>query len=183
MRIFIGPYIRWIGPYQIADLLQYVGVNEDKCHEIGEYLSDTRLGDICRWIHEKKKRKIKIKIHDYDLWSMDHTLALIILPMLKKLKEVKHGSPWVDDEDVPEEFKSTSAPPKKYEWDTDDNYHKRWEYILDEMIWAFEQIVDEDSDLKYYVDGKFDREASDKHQNRVSNGLKLFGKYYQSLWN
>ena len=53
---------------------------------------------------------------------MDHTLAMIIVPMLKQLKETKHGAPFVDDEDVPEELKSTSAPAKENDWDTDDNH-------------------------------------------------------------
>ena len=32
---------------------------------------------------------------------MDRTLAHIIIPMLKQLKETKHGSAMVDDEDLP----------------------------------------------------------------------------------
>jgi hypothetical protein len=51
-----------------------------------------------------------IKIDKWDTWSMDHTLSPIILPMLKQLKEVKHGAPNVEDEDVPEHLRSTSAP-------------------------------------------------------------------------
>ena len=38
---------------------------------------------------------------------MDHTLANIILPMLKQLQATKHGSPMVDIEDVPEELRIT----------------------------------------------------------------------------
>ena len=34
-------------------------------------------------------RKESIHIHDYDTWNMDHTLALIALPMLKQLKETE----------------------------------------------------------------------------------------------
>ena len=182
MRVFIGPYRRWIGPFQIADWLQYVGVNEDKCHEIGKFLADTWLRNVCEWIDSKKKRNIKIKLHDYDIWSMDHTLSLIILPMLIKLKETKHGASWVDDEDVPEELKSTSAPPKEDEWGTDDNFFKRFDYILDEMIWAFEQIVNDDWELKFFTDSGLDREGQKKYQDRISNGLRLFGKYFQGLW-
>jgi hypothetical protein len=53
---------------------------------------------------------------------MDHTLSHIVLPMLKQLKKDKHGSPLVDDEDVPEELRSTSAPAKENDWDIDDNH-------------------------------------------------------------
>jgi hypothetical protein len=127
---------------------------------------------------------------------MDHTLALIVLPMLKQLKETKHSAPSVDDKDVPKELKSTSAPPQENEWDTDDNYFKRWDYVLDEMIWAFEQKCHDDWESDYY---KFEEGAGDgfpfgyklvledekgrkAHQKRISNGLKLFGKYYEGLW-
>ena len=152
-----------------------------------------------------------VKIDRYDTWSMDHTLAYIILPMLKQLKETKHGSPFVDDEDVPEELKSTSAPPKENEWDTDENHHKRWDWALDEMIFAFECKVD-DSWQNKFSSGEFDKKTvacqwdengkatmyewldGPNHtyqcdydgmkvvQERISNGFRLFGKYYENLW-
>ena len=55
MKVYIGPYKNWIGPYQIADLLQYIGFSEDTCHKIGERLSKTFLNTICLWIDSKKK--------------------------------------------------------------------------------------------------------------------------------
>lgn len=154
----------------------------------------------------KKKRKVKIKIDKFDTWSMDHTLAMIIHPMLKQLKKTKHGAPCVDDDDVPEELKSTTAPPKKNEWDTDSNHFKRWDYVLDEMIWTFKQlkrdneknfwIVEPELDLTSYpedegkdiipirwkVEGEMDQEAYEAHWTRIDNGTRLFGKYYRSLW-
>ena len=90
-----------------------------------------------------KERKISVRIDPHDTWSMYETLAHIIVPMLKQLKTSKHGSPFIDDIDVPDELKSTAAPPTEHEWDTDDNFHKRWEWALSEMIWAFEQLSDE----------------------------------------
>jgi len=92
----------------------------------------------------RRKRKIKIQIDRYDVWSADHTLALIIHPVLVELKKQKQGSPNVDDSDVPDYLKSTASPPKENEWDTDNNHHARWEYVLDEMIWAFEQHTHDD---------------------------------------
>jgi hypothetical protein len=153
-------------------------------------------------------RKVSIKIEPFDTWSMDHTLSLIIHPLLIQLKNTTHGSPNVDDEDVPEELRSTSAPPKEKEWDTDDNHHKRWEWALDEMIWAFAQKIDDDAerqfssgkiDIKFdkvNIDGedlyemvkgpddtyKFDQEGWEKWNERKRNGFRLFGKYFESLW-
>lgn len=88
-------------------------------------------------IHHRK-RKIVVRIDKFDTWNMDNTLAHIVLPMLKQIRATKHGAPNVDDEDVPDELKSTSAEPKKNTWDTDSNHFERWDYVLDEMIFAFE---------------------------------------------
>jgi hypothetical protein len=192
MKVFIGPYRDWIGPYQIADMIffwleKYPSDELEKrwdyrLHDaFGDWLSETWVNDFCQWIHEKKKRKVEVHIDEYDTWSMDHTLALIILPMLKQLKETAHGSAHTDDDDVPEELKSTSAPPKKYEYDTDENFDKRWQWILDQMIWAFEQKIIDDADGQFFING-FDAEGYNKYQSRMNNGFRLFGKYYQNLW-
>lgn len=216
MKVYIGPYNSWIGPYQIAKSFKHIGFNEDRCDKIGEWLSETWINALCEWFDSKKKRKINICIDQYDTWSMDHTLALIIIPMLKQLNETKHGAPFVDDEDVPEELKSVSAPPLTQEQldvgSTDDNHFKRWNWVLNEMIWAFEQLEDDNSDRQFYsgehdwtfvdinpeetdkekklskmVHGpnhtfKVDHEGLEKHQQRIRNGTRLFGKYYQNLW-
>lgn len=147
-------------------------------------------------IFDRLKQTIKVQIDPWDTWSLDHTLAHIIVPMLKQLNETKHGAGFVDDQDVPEglNLRSTEAPPKENEWDTDDNHFKRWDYVLNEMIWAFEQKVKDDWEQQFY---KFesdpnemlglkitwrDDEGRKKHQERMSNGFRLFGKYYEGLW-
>lgn len=152
---------------------------------------------INRIIDNRRGQKIKVRIDKWDTWSMDDTLSHIIAPMLKQLNDTKHGSPFVDDEDVPEELRSTSAPPKKDEYDLDDNHFKRWDWVLDEMIWAFEQKNrDGGWEGDYYgpyikregggiLGGSFewtDDEGRKKHQERMSNGFRLFGKYYENLW-
>jgi len=152
MKVHIGPYTRWIGPYQIVDFfLKPFIKDEDKLHEIGGWLANTFVNDICQFIESKKKRKIKVKIHKYDTWSMDDTLSHIIHPMLVQLKETKHGSPFVEDEDVPEHLRSTSAPPKENEWDTDAFHHDRWEWVLGEMVWAFGEIKDATWESQYHT--------------------------------
>jgi len=118
----------------------------------------------------RKKMKISVKIDPWDTWSMDVTLAHIILPMLKQLKETKHGAPHVDDEDVPEHLRKSAAPPTENDWDTDDNYFKRWDWVMDEMIFAFESKQNCTWTEKYV------------NQVRIINGLRLFGKYYEGLW-
>lgn len=143
---------------------------------------------------DKRTQKISVRIDNYDTWSMDHTLAHIILPMLKQLKETKHGAPMVDDEDVPAELMSKYAD-EKPKYGTDSNWFKRWDWVLDEMIWAFEQKCLDDWTEQYYGEWvedetqmfggyhiNVDDEGRRKHQERMSNGFRLFGKYYEGLW-
>lgn len=154
---------------------------------------------IGRYPKDDKERKISIRIDKWDTWNMDYTLALVIAPMLKQLKETKHGSPCVDDEDVPDHLKSTApgARDNCEEWQSDNNLHLRWDYVIDEMIFAMESLSNWDTEDKFYdhseVDEsenviqqikkmKVDYDGLKVHQARVQNGCKLFGKYFQTLW-
>ena len=112
------------------------------------------------------------------------------------MQATKHGAPHVDDEDVPDNLKSTNAEPKEEEWDTDSNHFLRWDWALDEMIWAFEQQADGSED-QFYDHGKkvpgesledswrrmkVDEQGLKAWQARKANGYRLFGKYYEALW-
>jgi len=190
----------WISPYTVLEKV-FFWREIDYDEPIIDKWSD-RLTPICQgiqkvldFIHPKINY---VKIDRWDTWSMDYTLSHIIVPMLKQLKETKHGAPFVDDEDVPEELKSTSAPPKENEWDTDENHFKRWDWALNEMIWAFEQNLDHDSEDKFFDHAEWDEKEKDFgknlhkikidqvglkiHQDRKANGFRLFGKYYSGLW-
>ena len=173
--------------------------NQDYEDYVLEAIEDgiQKVYDVFNWIwFDRRTQKIKVRIDPPDTWSMDHTLAHIVLPMLVQLKRTHHGSPCTDDKDVPKELRSTSAPLKENEYDTDDNHFKRWDWILDEMIWAFEQKCRDHWEEDYYgpyieskdkreLFGRFewiDDEGRQKHQERMSNGFKLFGKYYENLW-
>ena len=209
MKINIGPYKYWFGPYQLCALLKYVGVSESGRDNIAEKISAKPFD----WFDKKfKKRKIIIRIDDYDTWSANHTLSLIIHPLLVKLKNNKHGAPYIDDEDAPENLRSTNAKPKENEWDTDEFHFDRWDYVLDEMIFAFEKSIDNSWEEEFYsgksdtewkcinedetdpekrlyeaVCGpndtfKVDHDGIKKIQIRMQNGYRLFGKYYSHLW-
>jgi hypothetical protein len=152
------------------------------------------------------ERKIDVRIDKYDTWNMESTLAFIVLPMLKQLKETKHGSAWLP------EFDQTSNSAQysfdfyeegdKLAWEKG---HEHWNQILDKMIWSFEQINTNWEDQfhsgehDFYfedVEGteysimklgpndthKFDSEGYFKFQNRMQEGFELFGKYYRNLW-
>jgi len=236
MKIKIGPFKDWFGPYQLAEKLMFWVPKEkdeygfphtaDRVHKFGEWLAhgsiepEAEVGEIRKWgdrpptllyrflswIHSKQERTIKVQIDPWDTWSMDHTLAYIILPMLKQLKETKHGAPFVDPKDCPPELKPKKLTKKEKEnGHTDSTHFERWDWVLDEMIFAFENKVNDDweeqfetgeSDLQWkkledgcsqMVEGPnhtrvYDWEGRKAYQSRITNGFRLFGKYYENLW-
>ena len=163
-----------------------------------------------------KERKMEVSIERWDTYSMDHTAALVILPLLLQLRQSKHG--------VPNEFI------RHIGGDLDNNYCfdfvnddekdvfdqlcGKWEETLDKMIWSFQQVVDDSYDSKYHhgrmklgwkpieithpttgtvsnayemVDENpgehwYDHVGHELHEDRIQEGLELFGKYYRNLW-
>lgn len=202
MRIKIGKYKNWFGPYQVAELLCFWAKETvvyecgfkskpDYVDKFGEFLSNTWLYKVLVWIDEKKKRTVKVHIDKWDTWNMDHTLALIILPMLEQLRETKHGSPYVDDEDVPEYLRKGNEDQLTFEFYNrgltvdEDIIHKRWEWVLNEMIWAFKEHLDDNADEKFFnitTDPRYDHDAWTSWNEKKQNGFRLFGKYYTGLW-
>jgi hypothetical protein len=211
MKVFIGPYKSWLNVYNIVDHLQKIGVSEKMCEDIADWIIDnTNIQNYLDNINERKNRKIKIRIDKYDTWNMDCTLAYIIIPMLKQLKETKNGSQIVDEEDLPVHMRHTFRKHEE-DYDTDDRWiHYKWDWVLDEMIWAFEQKIDDNAKDKFYhgtaeyewelvsgVEGEesamhkmhqtnadywVDTKGMEEYQKRIDNGLRLFGKYYNGLW-
>lgn len=234
MKVYIGPYKNWFGPYQLAELLCFwvkevpdeygIKSKPEWVHNFGEWLAHgnvepeqevgtlsswdrerptTWLYKFLLWIDSKRKRKIEIRIDKWDTWSMDHTLAHIILPMLQQLKETTHGAPFVEMSDRPEHLQCYKEPE---DHDTDKFHFEAWDWALDEMIFAFkthasderweDQFEEGECDIQWeqlengmsrMVYGpnhtmKYDEEGRKKYQERITNGFRLFGKYYQNLW-
>jgi hypothetical protein len=153
------------------------------------------LDNTVNLIQMKRKRKVYVKVDSWDAWSGSNTLAIITLPLLKRIKQDKLGAPYVSNEDVPEHLKSL----EESEYVVDKNWFDRWDYVLDEMIWTFERLSMEDwTDLCYegvfdaeltpegFVYGsnhtsKFNKEKYEELKKRIDNGLMLFAKYFQNL--
>jgi hypothetical protein len=241
MKVNIGKYISWIGPYQIAEkILFWKDSNSDVVYTLGEFLAHgfhkqpeedkrrfsstndrpkTWIYKLCEYIHSKKKRKVKIKIDPWDVWSTDATISLLVLPLLIELKKQKHGSGNIDLCDVPEHLQFTSHEEydrqetfEFYHADTPSDaidVHTRYEWFLDELIWTFTQLQPDYDWKDQYQSGNIDfvsvpvenkentlyklehgpdytfvedKEAIEKHQKRIDNGLRLFSKYYHTLW-
>ena len=170
MKIYIGKYHNnWLSPYSILEPFEKVFKGYDAyLKEPPKFLTSICEG-LKRFLDIVHPRIEYVKIDKYDTWNADHTLAMVILPVLKQLKETKQGAPIVSDEDVPDEIKSMNAPRTESDWDIDEFYFKRFDYVLDEMIWSFGEIL-----ACSWLD--------DIDQERVDNGLRLFGKYYRGLW-
>jgi hypothetical protein len=231
MKIYINKYrYHWLSPYTVLEKVFFwreIDYDEPIIKKWSDRLQpfSVALQKILDKIHPKIDY---VKIDRWDTWSMDHTLAKIVLPMLKQLKATKHGSPIVDLEDVPEELRSTSTPDydqqrtfgfyeeAREEKDVDyEILHKRWDWVLDEMIFAFEHKVDDswedafrsgehdilwvpvdkDGNVVPKEDSQFHRmekgpndtyvcdyDGMQKVHDRMQNGFRLFGKYYQGLW-
>jgi len=139
--------------------------------------------NIENYTNDGEDQKVEVQIDEWDTWNMDHTLAHIVLPMLLQLKETKHGAPDVDMNDVPSELRCNDVESRAY-WDkgeTDEKFFDRWDWVLDEMIYAFDCKANK-NDWYMHFDIATQREAMDREQERISNGFRLFGKYYESLW-
>ena len=208
----------WLSPYIILEKVCFWEKDKDVFYEDGgTYEKITNLlvpvsKAIQLVLNLIYPRINYVKIDRWDTYSMDHTLADIILPMLRQLKEKNHGAPYVDDEDVPYELKSINDSPYIQEYHIDEKLHfARWNYVIDRMIFAFECKVDDswqdlfrsgEHDMKsvpceWDENGKptlytfekgpndtyvCDYEGMAEYEKRIQNGFRLFGKYYQNLW-
>lgn len=210
MKVYIGPYLRYIGPYQIAQkILFWKNTDDPTVTSLGDFLEhgfgknpdkETVFAKLCNWIYTKRKRKVKVRIDPWDSWNADQTLSLIILSVLKQLRESKYGSPFVEYDDVPEHLRPDHNEVVKMLKDdpgwVDEKFHDRWEWVIGEMIWAFEQVCSEDDEMQFYeypedMRGditsvtkqiKIDHDGLKAHKARKQNGFRLFGRYFSSLW-
>lgn len=168
--------------------------------------------------NKSSDRRVDIEIEKFDTYSLDHTLALIILPALLQLKATKMGVPSEFADELGADYnhqQSFDFAKEDHNWAFDEKV-KQWDVILDKMIWSFQQIVFDDWEQQYYhgkteydwvkTDQKFtnplngkvedtfqmvdknptehwtDYEGMRKHEERIQEGLELFGKYYRNLW-
>jgi hypothetical protein len=122
------------------------------------------------------RRKIKVHIDRYDTFSLDHTLALVILPCLVQLKKSQQGIPVIKDTEVDPNQESfdfgEDLESMQYEKNT-----QTWNEIIDKIIWSFQQLTINDKNA-------FDvnSEARTLYEERIQEGLTLFGTYYLALW-
>ena len=198
MKIYIGKYKNhWTSPFSILEKVLFWK------DDIYEKKPPKWLQTICEWnanfLDTINPRIEFVKIDKYDVWDFPESAGKILLPMLKEVRKQKQGSPCVDDCDVPDHLKSMNSPRVKDEWDVDDNFHKRFEWVLDEMIFSFESLSNNwekqfrsgESDFVFEDNGighgpnhtmVVDYDGMKIYQKRIQNGFRLFGLYYLTLW-
>ena len=138
--------------------------------------------DVKRWIISTYQR-MRYGVSDSECWSLDWTLTNFILPRLKHFKKINVHT----------------HPP--------DITPERWHEILDELIWTFEYMHDEEKFnpmppvmyVRVNMDDYFKNinrektpeqkqawkeyfEKSAELEERRKRGMQLFAKYYFQLW-
>ena len=93
---------------------------------------------------------------DSETYSLDLTIAKFALPRLKRFKKLKCGYPGYFDSPV--------------ELSHEDGM-KKWDEILDKMIYAMKIIS---NDRKW--------NAPETDQEKVDEGVRLFGEHFRCLW-
>ena len=94
-------------------------------------------------------------------WGLDTYLGDIALPVLKYLRNNKCGIALVEG------FEDKSF----------EEQEKAWNDVLDKMIKSFQLIKDDDFDTEVHP-----IEWYKEHQEQIQEGLQLFARYYQNLW-
>jgi hypothetical protein len=232
MKATIGKHVHWFNTQRIERRYfewrhkKYVWeVNENE----HDWLDRTVMKLLDAWqtvlhytinqIQSRRKQKIKVRVDPWDSWSADATLSHVILPVLEQLRDTKHGAPFVDLEDVPQELRDDKLTKKQKEnGEVGDKHFERWDYVLDEMIWSFREIANGNPGEEEFFSGKSDftwtkvdvhgNEVGDDHdgmiyyrmdkgpndtreidqeglaayRERVQFGTRMFGKYFESLW-
>ena len=93
-----------------------------------------------------------VDIENHDVWSLDTTLSKIIFPALLLIRECKNGIPF-DVADV-----GGDSASNQYCFDFYADSHNtafdiacnNWDEILTKMIWAFQQLAEEDYEDRYH---------------------------------
>lgn len=134
----------------------------------------------------EEPREYMIELDYSDVYEARTTLALVIAPVIRRYREESSGWPVSVSEDAPEGLEDREA----------------WHWVLEEIEWTFTQLgrdweqdffhegliegrkqfprKDQTIDAGY--DFSVDEAGIDRCRERISKGLKLFAKYFQSLW-
>ena len=138
-----------------------------------------------------RPRNIKVQIDKWDTWSLDHTLAVIIAPALKHYKVTTQS--YCGEFTTEEEWhvvldKMIFAFETLATDDWEAQFHSGTIDMKHIPMDANGNEVDKKDAVVYHI-GKgpndthvFDQAGWTAYNDRIQEGLNLFGKYYRSLW-
>ena len=163
--------------------------SEDKWYstsKFGDYLLDKipygwrmyyKISDIKRWFISTYQR-IRYGVSNEECWCLDSTFSKFILPRLKHFKKMTRYGYHPDM--TPEE----------------------WEKVIDELIWTFEYLANDEEKFNPFPNFYQDKEwnfnlektpeqkqmfdewmkKNNELEERSQKGLELFARYYKHLW-
>lgn len=142
-----------------------------------------------KWFLKDKYQTFKYGSSHRKCWNLDMTLAKEILPHLRYFKRMRVGCPPALNKDGEEILNKNEGLVKLTS--------KEWDKVLDEMIFAFDFLLNEGKYIKFPIDvkkigkkgGEIDKikiniyhGKLDALTNRQKKGFILFGLYYPYLW-
>lgn len=195
MFVFLGKYSDQFNIYSVSCIIAKLsGINESKIPDaFYNFLSsgfdtssdhETVFTKTINYIGAKLHTKpIKIvHVTDRDLWSADNLMATVIVQVLKKYRATaRQGAPFVRLFDVPDHLLPETLVEFENQLDGDENtkFFKRWDYVLDEMIYAFEFITKNHDFIEDHIDDTY--LSTIQNRERCNNGLMLFARYFQHI--
>jgi hypothetical protein len=150
------------------------------------------------WWSKCAYQKIRYGVSDSEVFSLYDNISKFILPRLKYFKQ--KGKKGIPVQFLPNDYHLLSEDDCNA---AEDKALKEWDLILDEMIFAFDYIIDSDKHVPFpellmkdpaYHD--FNRKRSPEEQKhwedylslckkmneRKEKGLHLFVKHFENLW-
>lgn len=152
----------------------FAGSDPDYVHEPPKTLHDRflarfseenveRIESVESWLYCRVRsikflyQRLTRGFDDSATWSLDDHLAKLILPRLKRFKELNTHA-WPGGRGDP----SDPATPEA------------WHGMLDQMIFAFEWHANDEK--------KYCSDYDEAEYQKVEEGLRLFAKYFGALW-
>lgn len=158
MKVIIGKYPKRLSLYGWTVDLFGRGKISNWMYSVLETPFYVKCTKTVEWVQDRvSTRKVVVKVDPWDTWNADETLARVILPVLKQIKDNKQGIPM--SMFMAEDFSDCKEA------------EARWQDTLCKMILAFEAILAE-----------YDRQDQKLSDEEIDEGLALFGKHYRTLW-
>ena len=155
-----------------------------------DYLQDIFCGRRLKWFIQRRRQGFD----DRELWSLDYTIAKYVYPRLKvfnKINKVSIASCFFADEEKVEHDDADWAVAKKNQKDAYDKIEQAFFYILDddESVATYyglgERCMDDNKVVFPTLDEeewKLYRKEMDRRAEVIEEGLKIFAKYFRTLW-